>query len=401
MLNKRRMLAGLATLAVAIPTGLAALNMASPANAAPAILPLTITNHSGRSEPMYIYVTGELPGSRLGRVDEAGNFSQWPAAGVPPVPAPEFAISGPANGQSKTIRIPKIAGGRIWFSYGDKLKFFIVGTPNGTGLVSPDVLNPSDANVNTLFDFSEFTYNDGGLWLNSSQVDMLSIPHTVGVTGSNGVSTHTGTMIPNGRAIFFEVLKNQPGGWANLITRRGGWPLRAIAPSKGLRTGKLSPTILDSAINKAWDTYRTKTLNVSVQKDGGTVTYKGTTSGNTLQFRNSAGQVVTSFNKPSSQDVFDCAGNLPSPNDGVTGPISAVVCAALNRGTLASNSNQPDLNTADFYKTVDSNQYARKIHARMIDGKAYAFPYDDVGDLASIVHDGNPSSASITIEPLG
>lgn len=41
---------------------------------------------------------------------------------MPPVPAPDAAIPGPANGPSITIRIPKFSG-RIYFSYGQKLVF--------------------------------------------------------------------------------------------------------------------------------------------------------------------------------------------------------------------------------------------------------------------------------------
>jgi hypothetical protein len=44
-----------------------------------------------------------------------------------------------------------------------------------------------------LFDWSEFTFNDHGLWLNSTQVDQFAVPHTVGVTGDDGTTSTTGT----------------------------------------------------------------------------------------------------------------------------------------------------------------------------------------------------------------
>ncbi|MDQ1644291.1 MAG: hypothetical protein QOJ50_475, partial [Cryptosporangiaceae bacterium] len=40
------------------------------------------------------------------------------------------------------------------------------------------------------------------------------------------------------------------------------------------------------------------------------------------------------------------------------------------------------------------------IHARMVDGKAYAFAFDDVGNFEALVHDGAPQQAYITIDSL-
>ena len=37
-----------------------------------------------------------------------------------------------------------------------------------------------------------------------------------------------------------------------------------------------------------------------------------------------------------------------------------------------------------------TNHYSRLIHAQMVDGKAYGFAFDDVGEHEALVHDGNP-----------
>ena len=103
-------------------------------------------------------------------------FHAWPAGGNPPTPAPDASIAGPAAGQSTTIRMPKFSG-RIYFSYGQKLDFRLT----TGGLVQPAVQNPSDPNRDILFNWSEYTLNDSGLWLNSTQVDMFSAPYAVGV----------------------------------------------------------------------------------------------------------------------------------------------------------------------------------------------------------------------------
>ena len=119
-----------------------------------------------------------------------------------------------------------------------------------------------------------------------------------------------------------------------------------------------------------------------------------------MNFTNSAGQQVASFNRPSSASVWGCDGDLPAPNDLVVGPISRTLCAALNRGTLGTIDTQPSLNAAEFYRNNPTNQYARIIHANMVDGKAYAFAFDDVGAFESLVHDGDPRSAGIILSPF-
>ena len=105
-----------------------------------------------------------------------------------------MSIGGPGNGGSTSVKLPRGISGRLYFSLGQKLKFFL--TPDG--LVQPAPWAGGDANRDILFDWSEFTYNDAGIWLNSSQVDMFAIPHTVSTTGVNGHAT-TGTLVANGR----------------------------------------------------------------------------------------------------------------------------------------------------------------------------------------------------------
>ncbi|MEV7179028.1 beta-1,3-glucanase family protein [Kitasatospora sp. NPDC093679] len=89
----------------------------------PDTIPLTPTNQSGLADQVFIYDLGtELSTGRQGWADATGTFHPWPGGAVPPVPAPDAAIAGPANGQSITLRIPKFSG-RIYFSYGRKLDF--------------------------------------------------------------------------------------------------------------------------------------------------------------------------------------------------------------------------------------------------------------------------------------
>ena len=395
MLIRRQLLTALAALAVTAPVAA----VASPAHAiGPTLLPVTVTNSTGRGEAVHLYVIGtQLAGGRLGYVDQAGTFVPWTGGRLPPAPAPDASIPGPANGGSTTIRLPRGFSGRVYFSLGEKLRFFL--TPDG--LVQPAPWAGGDANRDILFDWSEFTYNDAGLWLNSSQVDMFAIPHAVTVTGAGGTTRRTGDVVANGRNAIIEGIRSQPG-WADTVhTRADGTVLRVLAPGKAAGAGLLSATYLDPSIASAWNAYTTRTLTVAPFRDRPDVKFFGRTSGTVMTFTDTAGRRVASFNRPSSASVWGCDGDLPAPNDEVVGPISRTLCAALNRGTLGTDDTQPSLDAADFYRSDPTNQYARVIHANMADGRAYAFAFDDVGAFESLVHDGDPRSAGLILSPFG
>lgn len=83
------------------------------------------------------------------------------------------------------------------------------------------------------------------------------------------------------------------------------------------------------------------------------------------------------------------------------------MAAALNRSTLVSSPNQPDAiqgGANNYYKTNPTNHYARIVHSVNLDGRGYAFPYDDVvpsgatgPDQAGTVSDGSPALLTVTV----
>jgi hypothetical protein len=392
----RTLVRALTALALTIPV--AAVVSPSAAQAVgPNLLPVTVTNSTGRSDAVYLYVIGvQLSSGRLGYVNQGGTFTAWSGGQLPPSPAPDVSIAGAGNGGSTTVNFPRGFSGRVYFSFGTKLKFFL--TPDG--LVQPAPWAGGDANRDILFDWSEFTYNDAGLWLNSSQVDMFAVPHAVTVTNGAGVTKRTGDLVANGRDNVINQIRGA-SGWANTVyTRSDGTVLRVLSPGKAAGAGLLSTTYLDSYINSAWNAYTGRTLTVVPFGDQPNTKYFGRTSGNTMNFTNTSGAQVASFNRPSSASVWGCDGDLPAPNDLVIGPISRTLCAGLNRGTIGTIDTQPSTNAADFYKNNPTNVYAKVIHANMTDGKAYAFAFDDVANFESLVNDGDPRSAGIVLSPF-
>ena len=397
MPKRRAILAAATAIAAAIPLGLFGLSLTdAEAAVTGTTIPITLTNNSGRADQVYIYDLGTLlTTGQQGWADANGTFHAWPAGGNPPTPAPDASIAGPTNGHSLTIRLPKFSG-RVYFSYGQKLNFFVT----TGGLVQPAVQNPSDPNSKILFNWTEYTLNDSGIWINSTQVDMFSAPYAVSTQGAQGTQT-TGHLKTDGYAAVFSALRSAPGGYGGLIqTASDGSVLRALAPGHGIGAGLISASVMSDYINRVWTYYASHTMVVTPFGDQPSLVYNGRVSGNVMNFTNSSGAVVTSFQKPDSDSVFGCYNLLDAPNDLVRGPISRTLCAGYNRTTLLTSTNQPYNVPSAFYQDADTNFYAKAVHAQMIDGKAYAFAFDDVGNNESLVHDDTPSSATIILDPF-
>ncbi|HWS39321.1 MAG TPA: beta-1,3-glucanase family protein [Actinoplanes sp.] len=365
----------------------------------PDLLPVTVTNNSGRSDAVYLYVLGtDIRSGRLGYVNAAGQFFNWPAGGNPPTPAPDVSIPGPANGGSVSVRFPRFISARLYFSLGRRIDFRL--TPDG--LVQPAPWAAGDPNRDTLFDWSEFTYNDDGLWLNSSQVDMLAMPHAVAVTGSDGRTIRSGDPVSNGRENIISQIRANADFARSVYTRSDGTVLRVLAPGKAAGAGLMNPNYLDSYITTAWNSYTSRTLTVVPRVAEPNRRFFGRTSGNNMIFTDSAGAQVLTVAKPTSANVWGCDGVFNAPNvpPFIEPEIKRTLCTALNRGTLGTSTQEPVLDAAQFYRNSAPNHYSRIMHANMADGKAYGFAYDDVGGFESLVHSGDPRSAAIIISPF-
>ncbi|MCY1139889.1 beta-1,3-glucanase family protein [Actinoplanes sp. Pm04-4] len=357
-------------------------------------LPVAVKNETGRTDNVFLYVLGtNLTTGKLGYVNAAGAFTPWTGGAPVPAPAPDVSIAGPGNGATTTLKLPKNLSGRLYMSFGQKLDFRLT----TDGLVQPAPWAGGDPNRDILFDWSEFTLNDSGLWLNSSQVDMFAVPHVVSVTGGDGRTSKTGEVKAGGRQRVINTVKASPDFAKSVITRGDGTVLRVLAPGKAADAGLMSPTYLDSYITGAWNAYTGKNLTVVPFTDRPDTKFVGRTSGNVMNFTDSTGKTVASFTKPSTANVWGCDGALGAPNDLVVGPIARTLCAALTRTTLGRLDTQPSGTAADFYQGNPSNLYAKVIHDNMLDGKAYAFAFDDVQNQESLVHSGDPRQAGITL----
>jgi peptidoglycan hydrolase-like protein with peptidoglycan-binding domain len=406
----RRAIASLAALAASVPLAIAAVPTAAVAEDLPDI-PLTVWNSSDKGS-MHLYALGHFmigPNEvgPEGYLDAEGNFHEFHrAAGMVPEPAADSAIDGPSIGESTTITIPYGFSGRLYYSFDDKLTFrVVIDADNRNGLVQPVPWIPAaaDSQVEVDFDWAELSYSEWGLYLNSSQVDQFSAPAAVSSTNEDGTVLRRGVTTRSVEQ-FAADLTVVPGFEHSL--QADGGVARLLNPSKLLETGRMPADYLDAYIGGAWQTYTGgRQLEVRPFDDQPETVYFGSVGDDDIMtFRNTAGDPVAVFHKPTTLDVFACNGALTAPNDLIVGPIARSLCADLNRGVLGTQDVSPAADPTTYYTPNELNggafnHFARVVHEGMADGKAYAFAFDDVANHESLVHAPRPRSASLEILP--
>ncbi|KAF1941634.1 hypothetical protein EJ02DRAFT_455018 [Clathrospora elynae] len=374
------------------------------ANAAPGMLQLALQNKSNSSN-VYAYITGlALERNNTPVFVQANGQDIYYPISPKEIQQPlqsDVAIPLGAPGNTVNVRIPKIAGGRIWFSIGAKLTFKL--NP-GPAVVEPSVTNSSDPNFNLDWTFCEFTFNDAQLFANISYVDFISIPISLSLTSTQGATQTVPGMGADGFQRVVDELRAQAQRdgrpWDKLIYEVNGRPLRVLSPNN-LLVGNASAwgNYWDGYVQAVWNKYRNEDLTINTQAAAGNV--KGRVQGNELQLG-----VAGNFSPPSVRDIFTCStGPFATGSNQARNAVIPRLAAAFNRSILL---NTPDnlfpngSNPSAYYKDVTTNHYSRIVHEVQRDGKGYAFPYDDVvpdggKDVAGTVSAGNPTLFTIAV----
>jgi len=286
--------------------------------------------------------------------------------------------------QSKTLQLPKLFSGRIYVSLGSPVFLKILNDANNNiGFAGPNPQNPTDPNLNVMFDWYEFTYGDNGLWINTTQVDEFGFPMTQDVYGSNH-TFHQQTGITQHRADLFAAYANEV---SSAFQPQPSSQFRIMAPAKGsFAAGQANGNYFDAYVNEVWQYYSTNSLVLNMF--GNSRQFVGKVQGSQLVFSetnlNNGAFVGGTYvvNKPTTQDVLQGSGALATGNSTELA-IEAQLCAALNRH-VAEDVNKW-ANPATWYAASPSNEYARFYHDHGISGLAYGFAYDDVSDASSTI----------------
>jgi len=304
-------------------------------------------------------------------------------------------------GNTVTVTVPHLAGSRIWFSVDSNLTFLL--NP-GPALVEPSVNNPSDPNINTSWDFCEFTFNSSQLFVNITYVDFVCLPIALTLTNNAGATQHVAGMGHTGLDTVCSALAAQDdsekAGWSSLVvTKPSGGNLRALSPNTGIVfNNDLFNGYYQPFVDQVWSAYLDKDLSIDTQAQWGTVS--GRVSSGVLTFSE-----VGTFAQPSSADIFSCSTGPFAASDANTvemGALTARISAAFNRSTLLVDTLEPSGSPNQYYQNAITNHYARIVHTANLDGLGYAFPYDDVSptggkDQSGAVHDPDPQLLTVAV----
>ncbi|SPQ21434.1 cb155a8f-14e1-480f-8b67-8437d815b828 [Thermothielavioides terrestris] len=317
----------------------------------PASLTIQLVNQS-TSENVYAYITGLAIQHGMARVFLKADGTSLYFPGPPPAgkilqPLTEnCAIPLGPPGNTVTATIPQMAGGRIWFSVDDKLTFLRNpgGPGGGAALVEPSVLNPSDPNADVDFAFCEFTLNNDQLFANISYVDFVPrLPIALTLQTHGGAVQHVSGMPPDGL--------DKPQTVLRINTQSAHGTLKGTVPAA---------------------------------------------SPNQLVIGGEA------FARPTTADILGCnSGPFATGGGGgasaVRNAIIPRLAAAFQRGCVAAaDVSEHPSHPETFYRAGGpANHYARIVHECNLDGKGYAFAYDDVQpdggeDQSGKVNAGDP-----------
>lgn len=401
-------------------------------------LELNLVNNSGIS-PCYVLITGRNPNlaandPRFYYVNAEGQLVTMDVDDLNSQGFADYARELPADGK---LKLPLISAGRIYVSLGETIKTELA-PPNGPNdppalYIAPNGWsNPGDKNYHTLFDWIEFDYkispdsNLPGMGINKTEVQMVSMPFTISMTGPT-TGTQTVGAKPGARSAIFQAIQAD-AEFSSLVvdgtaTGTNVSPIRVVSPDNGIANvrNKLNgvPTFpldyYDNYINDVWNKYKTEDLTMVTSAFG---TYLGRVNGQDQMVFTQSGKRSVVVPKPSSADVIIGDGALLAdiPNttniteEIIVREIASTMSACFNRSTLLVFPKllrtfvKGSFDPAIFYQDATTNKYSKVIHANSLPtdsaplGAAYGFGYDDNLDQSSFIGDNRaPTSVTITV----
>ena len=305
--------------------------------------------------------------------------------------------------QAKTVTIPAINSARILLSVGGPMYIQVNTDINGNiGYAGANIENPSDPNIDVIFDFGEMAIlpkgnPNQGIFVNTTRVDQFGFPVRLRVQGLGGYDRTVGET--EGRdALFAKFIAEMPAEFKGLAQAPYA-PMRIMAPAHAsFNTGGPNANYLAAYIDSVWAKYRTQDLVFTLDNLG---TFTGRVTGD--QFRFTGGNVPGTFfinGKPTTAMAMLGNGFLDDPqgasNVGTQLQLQAQMCAALNRHVVETPANWH--NSAFFYPAGQpANYFAKFWHDHSIDALAYGFAYDDVGNFSPSLHTDAPTVVTFTV----
>ncbi|MGQ1947041.1 beta-1,3-glucanase family protein [Geofilum sp. OHC36d9] len=374
-------------------------------------LPYTINNNSVYSDDeVYVAIVGIIDGHVW--VDAQTGIVHQMSTSYNTVPGPVISGNmGPGENAlyadcftklsdipNHIVNIPQIAGCRIMISFKSQLYLYFFGySGDPSGYAAPNLANATDPNQGIKYELIELTYNNAGLWCNTTRVDSYQYPMGLEVWGDDfykkvgEISAHD--------AIISQWQTMAPAAFQNCLNAQEGI---IHFPSKisDFQAGGAYEGYLDAYINSIWSKYATDQL-VFYAGDAGV--WRGRVTNEQFVFtRDADGQTATISRRPTTIEAMEGSGVLASGGQWDL-VVQAQFCAAVTRHAInlnvASGVQQDWSVSSNYYQTEPYNWYCKFWHQSGIsyNGLTYAFCYDDVFDQSATIHTPNPQNVTITI----
>ncbi|PTB63050.1 glycoside hydrolase family 64 protein [Trichoderma citrinoviride] len=321
-----------------------------------------------------------------------------------------LAIPLPRKGKSLNMKIPiPLSSGRVYFCQGN-LSFFMLDTGFGDGLVQPSVTNMDDPSASLHWGFIELTYTAAGtVYANISYVDFVGLILSMILSTKDDPDKPQITRGLRSDAVqaLCDGLWNQTTvdghSWLGLcVVDQNARPIRVLSPNYYHRLHQSAfEDYWNSYVDKVWRHYSYKPLTIDTQTPAGAV--KCRVINNILRCQND----TRGYSRPLATDIWGCDsgpfGRVNGDND-IHIAVIPRLCAAFVRSTLLipGGDVQPSLNSSHHYTVSPTHHYSRLVHELQVDGRGYAFSYDDVNpdgteDASGLVASGNPDTLTVYV----
>ena len=310
---------------------------------------------------------------------------------------------------SKTIGIPQMFSGKMFISFKKPLYIHFHDNAEEAGFTQPDFNNPSDPNKNIRFETIELTWNDRGLWINTSRVDAYQYPMGLeAYGGAIGPSSErykkVGELLSHSRILELWPQRVSSTFSRCLVPLGQDFIIKQPSKIREFKEGGPHVNYFAGYINSIWNTYRSRTLKADFGDIG---VWQGRVSGNTLTMRcvencSPIARPGSIRGIPTTQEVIEAKGKLATPGEW-DGNVQKMIAAAIHRHAinvnLPSGTTQRLGNRDMFYRGNPHNEYSAFFHGFDIthNSETYAFSYDDVMDQSSTVHARGPEKIRITV----
>jgi hypothetical protein len=308
------------------------------------------------------------------------------------------------DNEKSLFYVPHFVSGRLYISIDKPLPFKVNAEP--ASLAEPTaVVHDGDqptASWNTIYDIVEMTWKPGqNLFVNTSNVDFFSIPFKIQMNLNDGTKIVRGYDLSRAEIIS----KAENIGLPltdSIIKDENGNVLRLLAGTLATQLGIIPDNYLQPAIDSAWNNFKIIPINTNFE---GWNVYGKVLQDNSLHITASHdhfGSQSFTIVKPTSFEAFGASGVLASGSI-IEKKIQAFIAASINRGVFYDSNLW--WNRSKYYQESSSNKgvynkYAKLLHSVSIEGRCYAFSYDDVNGQDPSIWENNQKELIITIPKL-